>query len=270
MTVDMEEKTNTFSSYYQDKVCVITGASTGIGYALGKCLLGYGATVYFAARTQSKLDEARESLKEYGNSAQFISVDVTDAEAVQRLIERVCQECGRIDFLFNNAGIGSGGLTERASLNAWRRVLDTNLWGVIHGVHAVLPVMLKQGHGHIVNTSSVQGILPAPFQTLYSTSKHAIVGLSESLRLEMALRGIKVSVLCPDAVESEIFRKGGMKTPTYAVTAEYAAQWSLERIAAGQGIIPVAELAEELYEKHKLDPEPVEKYLFGRVAQNLF
>ena len=95
--------------YYQNKVCVITGASTGIGYGLGVKLLEYGAgRVYFTARTQSKLDEDREKLAAYGERAQFLAVDVTDAQAVSALMNQVVADNGRIDFLFNNAGIGAG------------------------------------------------------------------------------------------------------------------------------------------------------------------
>lgn len=248
--------------YYQDKVCIVTGGSTGIGYGLGEKLLEYGAgRVYFTARTRSRLDEAQEKLARYGDRVKLIAMDVTVQEDVERAIGQAVEENGRIDFLFNNAGIGAGGMTERASLNAWKRVLDTDLWGVIYGVHAVLPIMLEQGFGHIVNTASIQGLVPAPYQTLYSAAKHAVVGLSESLRIEMAPRGIHVSVLCPGAVESEIFRKGGNETPENAITAEYAAEWALERIAARQGIIPVAEAAEELYDAYRKGPEKVEKLL---------
>lgn len=250
--------------YYQNKVCVITGASTGIGYGLGAKLLEYGAgPVYFTARTQAKLDEAQASLAQYGDRARFLPVDVTDPEAVQALVRRVVEENGHIDFLFNNAGIGAGGPTERASLRGWARVLDTNLWGVIHGVNAALPIMLEQGFGHIVNTSSIQGLVPAPYQTVYSASKHAVVGLSESLRIELKPRGVRVSVLCPGAVESEIFHKAGTDTPKNAITAEYAAEWALKRIADGQGVIPVAEEAEGMYDLHRRDPEALERALLS-------
>lgn len=250
--------------YYKGKICVITGASTGIGYGLGEKLLEYGAgRVYFTARTQSKLDSAALKLARYGDRARFISVDVTDPEAVKGLIELAVTENSRIDFLFNNAGVGAGGATERASLHSWERILATDLWGVIYGVNAVLPIMLRQGAGHIVNTASIQGLTPAPYQTLYSTAKHAVVGMSESLRIEMKPRGVCVSVLCPGAVESEIFQKGGNQIPKNAITAEYAAQWALERIAAGQGIIPVAEEAQQMYELYRSNPEALEQALIA-------
>lgn len=248
--------------YYKGKICVITGASTGIGYGLGEKLLEYGAgRVYFTARTQSKLDEAAERLAQYGDRARFLSVDVTDPEAVKGLVGRAVEENGRLDFLFNNAGVGAGGPTERASLRSWTRILDTDLWGVIYGVNAALPIMLEQGFGHIVNTASIQGLTPAPYQTLYSAAKHAVVGLSESLRIEMKPRGVYVSVLCPGAVESEIFQKGGNEIPRNAITAAYAAEWALERIAAHQGVIPVAEEAEQMYQLYRRDPEALEKVL---------
>ncbi len=254
-----EEKIN-LPEYFKDAVCIITGASTGIGYGLGVRLLEYGATVYFTARTQSKLDEDAELQKKYvdAGKAFFQALDVTDPDAVEALINAVKEKHGRIDYLFNNAGIGSAGLTERASLRAWDRILKTNLWGVIHGVHAVLPIMIAQQSGHIINTASIQGLLPAPFQTLYSTSKHAVVGLSESLNYEMACNNVHVSVLCPGAVATEIFKKGGQPDPADAISIWESADWALERIAKKQCIIPVAKIADDAYVNYRLHPERFE------------
>ena len=245
-------------AYYENKVCVITGASTGIGYGLAGKLLELGATVYMVARTKSKLAEALESYKAYGNKVHTVACDVSDNDAVRQMIDNIFASEGRIDFLFNNAGIGSAGLTERASIKAWKRVIDTNLWGVIYGTHAVLPIMLAQGSGHIVNTSSIGGLVPLPYQTLYCTSKYAVTGFSETLRNEMAPRGIGVSVVCPGAVATEIFTKGGQKTPAHAISPEESADIILEGVANKEGIIVVGDDAKAMYDASRKDPEGFE------------
>lgn len=246
--------------YYENKVCIVTGASTGIGFALSKALLEMGATVYMAARTKAKLAEAQQALSAYGDKIQIHAADVSDNESVRQLIDHVFGREGRIDFLFNNAGIGSGGLTEHASLKAWKRVIDTDLWGVIYAVHAILPIMLAQGSGHIVNTSSIGGLFPLPYQTLYCTAKYGVVGLSETLRHEMVPRGIAVSVVCPGAVASEIFLKGGQKTPARAISPEQAATETLEGVARKEGIIVVGDDARYRYDLLLHDPEGAEQY----------
>jgi len=244
-------------AYFENKVCIITGASTGIGYGLAGKLLELGATVYMVARTKSKLAEALESYKAYAGKVHIQACDVSDHDAVRQLIDNVFGREGHIDFLFNNAGIGSAGLTERASIKAWKRVIDTNLWGVIYATHAVLPIMLAQGSGHIVNTSSIGGLAPLPYQTLYCTSKYAVTGFSETLRGEMAMRGIGVSVVCPGAVATEIFTKGGQTTPAHAISPEAAADIILDGVEKNEGIILVGEDAKRMYLAHQ-DPAAFE------------
>ena len=248
-------------AYFEDKVCVVTGASTGIGYGLAEKLLSLGATVYLVARSKDKLKEDKEKLAaQYGDRVQIKAADVSDNEAVRQMIDDVFGKEGRIDFLFNNAGIGQAGPTERASIRAWERVINTNLWGVIHATHAVLPIMLAQRCGHIVNTASIGGLVPLPYQTIYCTAKYAVVGMSESLRGEMAPRGIAVSVVCPGAVATEIFSKGGAKTPAHALTADAAADIILEGVCRKKGIIVVGEDANGMYARSTQDPEGFEAF----------
>jgi short-subunit dehydrogenase len=129
---------------------------------------------------------------------------------VQKLVDTVIARYGRLDLMFNNAGITMCGEVRDIDLELWRRMLDVNLWGIIYGTDAAYRVMVKQGFGHIVNTASLDGLMPMPMATPYTAAKHAVVGLSTALRLEAADLGVKISVACPGAVQSGI-----LDTATY-------------------------------------------------------
>ncbi|HEY5335391.1 MAG TPA: SDR family NAD(P)-dependent oxidoreductase, partial [Mycobacteriales bacterium] len=180
---------------------IVTGAGSGIGAALIRRLVAAGAAVVAA-----DIDEARAAAVVASCSGPGTAVaahlDVADADAVRDLVAKVAAEPGGLAMMFNNAGIGVGGNTEDLTVADWNRVIDINLRGVVHGVAAAYPVMVHQGRGHIVNTASLAGLLPAGLLTVYSTTKHAVVGLSLSLRAEAAARGVKVLVVCPSAVET--------------------------------------------------------------------
>ena len=167
------------SEYYQDKVCIVTGANSGIGYALSEELLKRGAIVYMAGRNPEKVSEAAEQLSEYDDRVHTLIVDVTVQEQVENAINGTVEEVGRLDFLFNNAGVGGTLQFETATMDDWKNIIDVNLWSVIYGVHAAVPIMLEQGSGHIINTSSIAGIVPPPFQALYSLTKYGVTGLTE-------------------------------------------------------------------------------------------
>ena len=137
------------------------------------------------------------------------SLDVRDADAVRAVVHGVRDRHGRLDFLFNNAGIGVGGNLEDLSLAHWDRIIDVNLRGVVHGAMAAYPLMIEQGRGHIVNTASMAGLVPVGMLTPYSTTKFAVVGLSLSLRSEGAAKGVRVSVLCPGPVKTPMLDSRG-------------------------------------------------------------
>jgi len=236
------------NDYYKDKICIVTGANSGIGYALSEELLSRGATVYMAGRNPEKVAKAAAQLAAHGDRVRIIIVDVTKQEQVEKTIEGAAAEAGRLDVLFNNAGIGDIRLFETATLEDWSRVINGNLWSVIYGVHAALPIMLKQGSGHIVNTSSIEGLIPAPTEVLYSLTKYGIVGLTESLRYELAGKGLHFSVVCPGAIATPIFTKDNvgkvheeLQIPEDAIPADEAAAVILDRVAERQGIIIVPE-----------------------------
>jgi NAD(P)-dependent dehydrogenase (short-subunit alcohol dehydrogenase family) len=186
---------------------VVTGGGSGIGKALVHALVGAGVHVT-CADLDGDAAAATASSATGPGSARAAVLDVTDAAAVQKLVDEVVSEDGRIDLLFNNAGITFGGETEDLTLAQWNAIIDVNIRGVVHGVAAAYPVMIRQGHGHIVNTASMGGLMAAGLITSYVTTKHAVVGLSLALRSEAAAKGVGVTVVCPSAVETPILDKG--------------------------------------------------------------
>jgi NAD(P)-dependent dehydrogenase (short-subunit alcohol dehydrogenase family) len=193
---------------YEGAVAIITGGASGIGRALGEELAQRKAEVVLADLQTEVAEEVAAGIRRAGGKAQAVRLDVTDFDAVQALVGQVANSTGRLDYLFNNAGIVVGGEVQHYEIQDWNRVIDVNLRGVVNGVQAVYPVMRRQGFGHIVNTASIAGLLPMPGLLSYSASKHAVVGLSTSLRVEAATLGIRVSVLCPGAVETAIVGGG--------------------------------------------------------------
>lgn len=189
---------------FQDKIAIITGGASGIGRAVGEALAHRGATVVLADIQADLADEVANAICETGGRAEAADLDVTDAAAVKELVESTADKHGRLDLMFNNAGIAIAGETRHRSIEDWYRTLDVNLRGVIHGVHASYRVMIEQGHGHIVNTASVAGLIPVVNEIDYVAAKHAVVGLSTTLRAEAEDFGIKVSVVCPGFVETPI------------------------------------------------------------------
>lgn len=185
---------------WKDAVVVITGAGSGIGRALAHELVRRGAIVHV---TDVDGESAQAVAAEIGERAHPWALDVCDAEAVRARIEAIAAD-GRLDLLVNNAGIGVGGEVQELTLAHWDRVIDINLRGVIHGVMAAYPIMVDRGEGQILNVASLAGLAAAPLLTPYATTKHAVVGLSTSLRAEAKCYGVRVSALCPAAIETPI------------------------------------------------------------------
>jgi NAD(P)-dependent dehydrogenase (short-subunit alcohol dehydrogenase family) len=187
------------------KVAFVTGGASGIGRALCGALVARGARVTVADIQASAAAAVARELDARGpGSATSVSLDVSDARGFEDAVARAHAENGRLDLLFNNAGIGVGGPVEEMALAHWERTLDVNLRGVVHGVRAVYPLMLEQRSGHIVNTASLAGLLPFPLGVAYAMTKHAVVGLSVSLRTEAAIHGVRVSAVCPGVIDTPI------------------------------------------------------------------
>ena len=171
---------------FTDKTAIITGGASGIGRAVGDELARLGAHVVLADRDGALAEAAAVSITQAGGRATAATVDVTDAAAVHQLVHDTATAYGRLDYLFNNAGVALAGEVFDMTLADWNRLIDVNLRGVVHGIAAAYPLMLQQRSGHIVNTASAAGLGPTPGFTAYAATKHAIVGLSTSLRGEAA------------------------------------------------------------------------------------
>lgn len=191
-------------------IAIITGGASGIGAALSRAMVARGDTVVVADIDAEGAELHAKHLNETGPGRAWAApLDVRDASAVQDLVDQVVRTEGRLDVMVNNAGIGIGGEMAELSLAHWDRAIDVNLRGVVHGVQAAFPVMVRQRRGHIVNTASLAGLVPAPLLTPYSMTKHAVVGLSLSLRPEAASHGVRVTAVCPGFTDTPILDKAG-------------------------------------------------------------
>jgi len=249
------------------KQAIVTGAGSGIGAALSRALVAAGADVVCSDVDGDAAERTAASMTGPG-AARSARLDVTDADAVQAAVDDVVARAGRIDLMFNNAGIAWGGDTELLTLKQWNAIIDVNVRGVVHGVAAAYPVMIRQGHGHIVNTASMGGLTAAGQITSYVMTKHAVVGLSLALRSEAAAHGVGVLAICPAAVETPLLDKGavggfvgrdyylkgqGIKTP---YDADRLARDTLGAIERNRALLVVPKRAHAAW-------------LFARLAPNL-
>ncbi len=249
-------------STFSGKIAIVTGGASGIGRSLAAALLADGARVVIADVNGEQAAATAQALGTSNVRAE--RVDVTDAAAVQRLVEETAAREGRLDLLFNNAGIVVISDARDTTLADWNRIVDVNLRGVIHGVAAAYPLMVRQGSGHIVNTASAAGLLPSPGTTAYAATKHAVVGLSLSLRAEAAPRGVGVSVVCPGFIDTPIQHAAKVIGPTRErLLAEFPFKmYSSDRLAAAvlrgvarnRAIIPFTPEMRFVWGLHRLSP----------------
>ena len=184
---------------------IVTGGASGVGLALARQLVDRGLHVVVA---DIDGDGAAAAADELGSAAEGARLDVADAEAVTDLIDATHDRYGRLDYLFNNAGIGASLPVEEIDLDHWQRTIEVNLAGVVHGCHAAYPHMVRQGFGRIVNTASLAGVLGGLGTAVpYATSKHAVVGLSLAWRVAAAPHGIGIHVVCPGGIDTPMLDK---------------------------------------------------------------
>lgn len=191
---------------FNNKVAVITGAASGIGAGLARHCAGEGMRVVLADRNGEGLQQLADSLT---TETATQVVDVADSEQVAALAELAWERFGQVDLLFNNAGVLISGATWEVPLKDWQWILNINLMGVVHGLHHFVPRMLAQSTpAHIVNTSSLAGLLAAPLMGPYTVGKQAVLALTETLSYELADSPIGVSALCPGPIATDIAHSG--------------------------------------------------------------
>jgi NAD(P)-dependent dehydrogenase (short-subunit alcohol dehydrogenase family) len=204
---------------FRGKTAVVTGAASGIGRGLADRFAAEGMNIVLADVHDDALQAAASEMSDAGHTVLAVRTDVARADQVDALAQKAVERFGAVHVVCNNAGVGSGGFVWEQPLEDFEWVLNINLWGVIHGVRAFVPIMLKQGEeGHIVNTASMAGLLAGPMMGAYNVSKFAVVALSETLHheLQMASGGkIGVSVLCPGFVNTNI-HQSSLRRPSGA------------------------------------------------------
>jgi NADP-dependent 3-hydroxy acid dehydrogenase YdfG len=191
------------------RIAFVTGGASGIGAALTTKLVDGGAEVWIADRQIGSAQELAQRLNNSGGGkAHAIELDVRNYPSFERAVAEAVQQSGRIDYLFNNAGIGVAGEVDSYTLDDWNDVFDVNLRGVAHGIQAVYPIMIRQHSGHIVNTASMAGLITTTGQASYTATKHAVVAISKILRVEAERHGVQVSVLCPGVIRTPLLTGG--------------------------------------------------------------
>lgn len=221
---------------------VITGAGSGFGRALAIELAGRGGHLVLSDINQASLDETASIARQRGAaSTKVVLCDVTRLEQVQALAA-ACD--GPVDLVCNNAGVSCGGLIGDVSMEDWRWTIEVDLFGVIHGCHVFVPLLKKQGHGHVLNVASAAGLMSGPRMGAYNVAKAGVVALSETMAAELAGTGVGVTVLCPTFFRTNIVSSGRfaddhtrqlaekfIKTPR---TAEEVARYALASVEAGE------------------------------------
>jgi NAD(P)-dependent dehydrogenase (short-subunit alcohol dehydrogenase family) len=221
------------ASSVSGKVAFVTGGASGIGAALAAELVQQGADVWIADRQIGQAQKLTQQLNEAGGQAHAIELDVRSYPDFERAVDEAVRHSGRIDYLFSNAGIGVAGEIDSYALEDWDDVFDVNVRGVVHGIQAVYPIMIRQRCGHIVNTASMSGLVATASQASYAATKHAIVAISKTLRLEAERHGVQVSVLCPGAVRTPAITGG-----KYGRTHRYRDEGLRDMAERGRPITP--------------------------------
>jgi NAD(P)-dependent dehydrogenase (short-subunit alcohol dehydrogenase family) len=256
-------------------VAIITGATRGIGFALAEEMLRQGATVYGVGVNPARVAEAASRLA--SPRLHLRQVDVTDKSAWELLVRDVLEAHGRVDWVVNNAGILGGGELADMSDAQIQRIIDVNLWGVIHGTRIAASRMRSQRSGAIVNVASMAGVFPVPFSAVYTATKHAVVGLTLALREELAPYGVGVHVVCPDIVDTSIFdhaldnaaysyRGAISRHMGRAISAEEAARHVLDGVKRGRSVIYTPPRSSILGAVGKLFPSFIGKQVAARMA----
>ncbi len=244
---------------FQGKTAVLTGAGSGFGLECARIGARLGMKLVLVDVQQDALDKAAAELTAAGAQVMAHKVDVSSAAAMEVLAKQVQARFGAPHFVFNNAGVGSGGLVWENSVADWEWVLGVNLWGVIHGVRVFTPMMLEAAkqdpsyQGHIVNTASMAGLLTPPNMGVYNVTKHAVVSLTETLYQDLSLvtEQISASVLCPYFVPTGIHKSERNRPASMAhekPTKSQLISQAMTAKAVGRGKVSAADVAQKVFD----------------------
>jgi NAD(P)-dependent dehydrogenase (short-subunit alcohol dehydrogenase family) len=221
------------------RTAVVTGAASGIGLALTERFVEAGARVVMADVEEAALVREASRLGDAGADVFAVLTDVTDSTQVEALRDQALSRYGAVHVVCNNAGVAMGGPMLKTTAKEWRWHVDVNVLGVAHGVIAFGPLLVEQGEGHIVNTASEAGLVTTPVLGMYCATKHAVVGMSESLYRELEGTGVGVSCLCPNLVKTGIFDSVRNRPHGASFTPEENATMApLRESIAAMGISP--------------------------------
>lgn len=265
-------------TYFQNKTVLVTGAASGIGCALAKHLCEADAKVYAGDINQAGLNTLVEKAQGQ-HTITAVTLDVSLESDFSAAIERILADHGQLDMIVNNAGIVLGGDFNDTSMEQLRKITDINFWGVINGTKLAYAQMRKQGSGQIVNVASSAGVMPVPNSTMYAALKHAVVGLSHSLREEAALHGIKVNVILPGMVQSNIwddainvkdynYKKNMENTGLKPISAAQAAQAIIDGVSNNQRSVAFPFINRLVLNLYRLMPNIISKVAVAPLAKN--
>ncbi len=264
-------------SVFRNAIVFVTGAGSGLGRGMSVEMARRGATIIASDRNGESASAVAAEIRASGGKADAVTLDVTRYDDVVSTVRSAAERHGRLDFIFNNAGIGFAGEVRDSTIDQWERVLSVNVNGVIHGVLAAYPIMVAQGAGHIVNTASLAGLTIAPTMAPYAASKYAVVGLGRSLRAEGKGLGVRVTTLCPSFIESAIYensiRAGLGETAVRSLLAfpivplDEGVRLLLEGVERNEELVVVPKLARSLWRMVRWAPGLLEGKMDGMMAK---
>lgn len=251
---------------FENKICIVTGSTSGIGFGIAEYLLKRGAEVYVSGRTPAHMETTKEKLSCYGEKVHFNLFDLCDYRKAEEYVTAIGNEKGRIDYVFANAGGGTVNRIDEVTWEMWEDIIGSNLYGVIAIIKGAVPFMKKQMDGHIVITASLAGYSVNPYQAPYVATKHAVYGMAQSLNYELRDHNISVQAICPGFVRTAIFTRNGQPEeaiPPQCISIEQAMTEIFAGIESGEITINVCDEARGYYKALREDPAFCDREMLG-------